>query len=142
MGHRLRRRRRVPGRPGFGIDNPTTQFDPADRERLVFNKPFACGPHDPQRWDSYCKGDRRAVLHPRWVVRNRGPSRFRTDAWGRRAAAGLLQRVSRRISVDRSGEHSTFVHGATERDGGIYRAGRRLSFAGFEFPGYCVLGPN
>jgi hypothetical protein len=129
------------GRPGFGIDNPTTQFDPADPERLVFNKPFACGPHDPQGWDSHCKGDRRAVLHPRWVVRNRGPSRFRTDAWGRRAAAGLLQRVARRIRVDRSGERSTFV---MERpsDGGIYRAGRRLSFAGFEFPGYCVLGPN
>jgi hypothetical protein len=141
VGHRLRRRRHVPGRPGFGIDNPTTQFDPADRERLVFNKPSACGPHDPQGWDSYCKGDRRAVLHPRWVVRNRGPSRFRTDAWGRRAAAGLLQRVSRRIRVDRSGDRSTFV---MERpsDGGIYRAGRRLSFAGFEFPGYCVLGPN
>jgi hypothetical protein len=129
------------GRPGFGIDNPTTQFDPADRERLVFNKPFACGPHDPQGWDSYCKGDRRAVLHPRWVVRNRGLSRFRTDAWGGRAAAGLLQRVSRGIRVDRSGDRSTFV---MERpsDGGIYRAGRRLSFAGFEFPGYCVLGPN
>jgi hypothetical protein len=27
-------------------------------------------------------------------------------------------------------------------DGGVYRAGRRLGFAGFEFPGYCVLGPN
>ncbi|HEX2125839.1 MAG TPA: hypothetical protein VHF45_04690 [Thermoleophilaceae bacterium] len=49
--------------------------------------------------------------------------------------------MSRRIRIDRSGEHSTFV---MERpsDGGVYRAGRRLSFAGFEFPGSCVLDPS
>src|SRR5918998_371913 len=35
------------GNPGFGIDNAITQFDPADPERIVFNKRFACGPHDP-----------------------------------------------------------------------------------------------
>ena len=54
------------------IDNAITQFDPAAPERVVFNKRFACGPHDPAGWDSYCKGDKRTVLHPRWVVRNRG----------------------------------------------------------------------
>jgi hypothetical protein len=51
--------------PGFAIDNAITQFDPADPERIVFNKPFACGPHDPGGWDSYCKGDKRTVFHPR-----------------------------------------------------------------------------
>jgi hypothetical protein len=133
------------GRPGFGIDNAITQFDPADPERLVFNKPRACGPHDPGGWDSRCKGDRRVVLHPQWVVRNRGPSRFRTDAYGRRAAAGLLQAVSRRIRVDQSdeccGAENAFVM-EQPSDGGIYRAGRGLNSASFEFPGYSVLGAN
>jgi hypothetical protein len=36
------------GGPGFAIDNPTPQFHAVDPERLVFNKPFACGPHDPR----------------------------------------------------------------------------------------------
>jgi hypothetical protein len=133
------------GQPGFGIGNAITQFDPANAERLTFNKPRACGPHDPSGWDSYCKGDKRTVLHPRWVVRNRGPSRFRTDAYGRRAPAGLLQAVSRRIRVDQSdeccGAENAFVM-EQPSDGGIYRAGRRLNSASFEFPGYCVLGAN
>ena len=133
------------GRPGFGIDNAITQFDPAAPEQITFNKGFACGPHDPAGWDSYCKGDKRAVLHPRWVVENRGPSRFRTDAYGSRSPAGLLQVVSRRLRVDQSdeccGAENAFI---MERpsDGGIYRAGRGLNSANFEFPGYCVLRTN
>ena len=43
---------------------------------------------DPAGWESRCKGDRRSVFHPRWFVRNDGPSRFRTDAYGRRADRG------------------------------------------------------
>jgi hypothetical protein len=133
------------GRPGFAIDNPITQFDPADPQRVVFNKGFACGPHDPAGWDSYCKGDKRTLFHPQWRLDNRGPSRFRTDAYGRRAAGGLLQVVSRRIRIDQSGEccgaENAFV---MERpsDGGIYRAGRGLNSSNFEFPGYCVLRAN
>ncbi len=132
-------------RPAFGIDNAITQFDPAAPERVVPNKRFACGPHDPAGWDSYCKGDKRAVLHPRWVIRNAGRSRFRTDAYGRRAAAGLLQVVSRRTGVDQSreccGAENAFI---MERpsDGGLYRAGRGLNSSNFEFPGYCVLATN
>jgi hypothetical protein len=131
--------------PGFAIDNAITQFDPADPERVVFNKGFACGPNDPAGWDSYCKGDKRTVLHPRWVVRNRGRSRFRTDAYGRRATAGFLQVVARRAGVDQSdeccGAENAFI---MERpsDGGIYRAGRGLNSSNFEFPGYCVLRAN
>ena len=86
-------------RPAFAIDNAITQFDAAAPERVVFNKAFACGPMDPRGWDSYCKGDKRTVLRPRWVVSNRGRSRFRTDAHGRRAAEGLLQVVARRPRV-------------------------------------------
>jgi hypothetical protein len=133
------------GRPGFGIDNPITQFDPSDPERVSFNKGFACGPHDPAGWDSYCKGDKRAVFHPRWVVDNPGKSRFRTDAYGSRSPVGLLQVVSRRLRVDQSdeccGAENAFI---MERpsDGGIYRAGRGLHSANFEFPGYCVLRTN
>ena len=133
------------GRPGFAIDNAITQFDPADPERVVFNKPFACGDADPAGWDSYCKGDKRTVLHPRWRLRNRGRSRFRTDAYGRRAPTGLLQVVSRRIRIDQSGEccgaENAFVM-EQPSDGGIYRAGRGLNSRNFEFPGYCVLRAN
>jgi hypothetical protein len=131
--------------PAFGIHNAITQFDPADPERVVFNKPFACGPHDPAGWDSYCKGDKRSVFHPQWVVRNRGRSRFRTDAYGRRSTSGLLQIVARRLGVDQSDE----CCGAENRfdmerpsDGGIYRAARGATSSNFEFPGYCVVRSN
>ena len=131
--------------PGFAIDNAITQFDPSDPGKTVFNKGFACGPNDPAGWDSYCKGDKRTVFHPRWTANNRGRSRFRTDALGRRSASGLLQVVSRRLRVDQSdeccGPENAFI---MERpsDGGLYRAGRGLNSKNFEFPGYCVLGAN
>jgi hypothetical protein len=131
--------------PAFGIDNAITQFDPADPARLVFNKPFACGPNDPAGWDSYCKGDRRAVFRPRWVVRNRGRSRFRTDPFGRRTRTGFLQVVARRLRIDQRdeccGAENAFV---MERpsDGGLYRAGRGVNSNSFEFPGYCVIRAN
>ena len=134
------------GRPGFAIQNPITQLDPADPSRVIFNKPAACGPFDPAGWDSRCKGDRRLVLHPQWSVRNRGRSaRFRTDAYGRRSAAGLLQLVSRRVRVRQQGESSGVENVfAMERpsDGGLFRAGRGTSSAGFEHSGYCVLRSN
>jgi hypothetical protein len=133
------------GRPAFAIDNATTQFDSADPGRVIFNKRVACGPGDPAGWDSYCKGDKRTLLHPQWTLRNRGRSRFRTDAYGRRAGAGLLQVVSRRIRIDQSreccGAENAFV---MERpsDGGLFRAGRGLNSKNFEWPGYCVLRTN
>ncbi len=133
-------------RPAFGVHNAITQFDPAHPERVVFNKPAVCGSADPAGWESRCKGDRRSVLHPRWVVQNDGPARFRTDAFGRRARTGLLQIVARRIRVDqrreRGGVENAFI---AERpsDGGIYRAGRGFRpKRGHEFPGYCVLRTN
>jgi hypothetical protein len=133
-------------RPGFGIQNPITQFDPADPSRVAFNKSRVCGPSDPAGWDSRCKGDKRVVLHPRWRVRNSGgSSAFRTDAYGRRAAAGLLQRVTRRLRVNQ-GRESGGVDNAfvMERpsDGGIYRPGRGYRSTGFERYGYCVLRSN
>ena len=133
-------------RPAFGIHNAITQFDPADPERLIFNKTTVCGGDDPAGWDSRCKGDRRSVLHPRWFIRNTGGSRFRTDAYGRRAGTGLLQVVSRRIRVDqrreRDGVENAFI-AEQPSDGGIFRAGRGFRpRRGFEFPGYCVLRSN
>ena len=133
-------------RPAFGIHNPITQFDPADPERIVFNKPSVCGPADPGGWDSRCKGDRRVVLNPRWVVKNDGSSRFRTDAFGRRAEQGLLQIVSRRIRVnqrrEQGGPENAFI-AEQPSDGGIHRAGRGFEpKKGMEFPGYCVIRAN
>lgn len=131
-------------RPGFGIHNPITQFDPADPGRIVLNKPSICGP-DPEGWRSRCKGDRRSVLHPRWFIRNTGSTRFRTDAYGRRSQAGLLQVVGR-VGVDqrrqRHGVENAFI-AEQPSDGGIYRAGRGFRpKRGLEFPGYCVLRTN
>jgi hypothetical protein len=131
--------------PGFAIDNAITQFDPADPARVTFNKQFACGPNDPAGWLSYCKGDKRTVFHPQWVVRGRRRSRFRTDAYGRRARRGLSQFVRRRARVDQGeeccGVENVFVM-EQPTDGGIYRAGRGLNSANFERPGYCVLRAN
>ena len=133
------------GRPGFGIHNAITQFDPAGPDAVIFNKPPVCGT-DPAGWRSGCKGDRRSVLHPRWYVHNRGFSRFRTDAYGRRAGTGLLQVVSNRVRVDqrreRYGVENAFI-AEKPSDGGIYRAGRGLRpRRGFEVPGYCVIRTN
>ena len=77
---------------------------------------------------------------------NHGSSRFRTDAYGRRAGAGLLQVVSSRVRVDqrreRHGVENAFI-AEQPSDGGIYRAGRGLRpRRGFEFPGYCVIRTN
>jgi hypothetical protein len=132
-------------RPGFGIHNPITRFDPADPGRIALNKPSICGP-DPEGWTSGCKGDRRSVLHPRWFISNTGSTRFRTDVYGRRAPTGLLQIVSRRIRVDqrreRDGVENAFI-AEQPSDGGIYRAGRGFRpKRGLEFPGYCVLRTN
>lgn len=133
-------------RPAFGVHNAITQFDPGDPSRLLFNKRAVCGSADPAGWDSLCKGDRRTVMHPRWFVRNAGPSRFRTDAYGRRSGGGLLQVVSRRIRVDQrrelEGVENSFI-AENPSDGGIYRAGRGFRpRKGFEFPGYCVVRTN
>ena len=146
VGHAAERGRRVPRRARV-----------RDRQRDHAVRPGgsgACGVQQavrvrpcttPRAWDSYCKGDKRTVLRPRWRVSGRGASRFRTDARGRRAAAGLLQVVARRARVDQRreccGVENAFV---MERpsDGGIYRAGRGLNSANFEFPGYCVLRAN
>jgi hypothetical protein len=129
-------------RPAFGIHNAITQFDPAEPERVVWGK--HCGT-DPAGWRSRCKGDRRSVLHPQWYIRNNGATRFRTDAYGHRAATGLLQVVGR-VGVDqrreRHGVENAFL-AEQPSDGGIYRAGRGFRpRRGFEFPGYCVIRSN
>lgn len=71
----------------FGVDNPTTIIDRADPTKTTFNTPAVCGAGDPAGPDSTCKGDRRWIQHPRWVLNNRGPSVFYTDAYGGRASS-------------------------------------------------------
>ena len=138
VGYRARRRRRAARQPGLRDRQRDHAVRSGRPERIVFNKGFACGPHDPAGWDSYCKGDKRTVFHPRWVVRNRGRSRFRTDAYGRRAPPGSC-RWSRAACgwtsrASAAEPENAFV---MERpsDGGIYRAGRGLNSSNFEFPG-------
>jgi hypothetical protein len=129
--------------PAFGVQNAITQFDPGRPQAAIFNK--RCGRGDPAGWRSRCKGDRRTLLTPQWWLRNPGPARFHTDAFGRPAASGLPQFVSNGLRVNQNGEdrgiENAFV---MERpsDGGLYRSGRGRRSAGFEFPGYCVLGAN
>ncbi|MCU0306922.1 MAG: hypothetical protein MUE51_03975 [Thermoleophilia bacterium] len=68
----------------FDVDNATTRVDFSDPGRLVFNR-AACGPGDPAGWASHCKGDKRAVIHPRWHITPRGPAVVYTDPRGRGA---------------------------------------------------------
>ena len=114
----------VLGRPGFGIDNAITQFDPAAPERVVFNKRFACGPNDPGAgWDSYCKGDKRTVstrgggcapaVPPISYRRLRSPRHHRPAPGG-----GAVIRVDQ--SRMRAGLGDAFVM-EHFTDGGIYR---------------------
>ena len=95
-------------RPGFAIDNAITQFDPATPSASVFNKRVACGPHDPAGWDSYCKGDKRTVLRPRWVVRNRGPvalphRRLRPPRRRRAAPGGVAPGARQPVATSAAG---------------------------------------
>ena len=86
----------------------------------MFNKPVACGPHDPAGWHSYCKGDKRTVLRPRWVVRNRGAARAsgRTPAAARaagRAAPGGVTPRSREPARRVLRRRERVRHGAAVR---------------------------
>ena len=143
VGHEPRRRRRVRCRSRVSrstMRSPSST--PPIRGERCSTRASPAAPTIRRGWDSYCKGDKRTVFHPRWTASNRGRSRFRTDALGRRSASGLLQVVSRRLRVDQSdeccGPENAFI---MERpsDGGLYRAGRGLNSKNFEFPGYCVL---
>ena len=129
--------------PAFGVHNPVTQFDPTRPAETIPNK--RCGRGDPFGWSSRCKGDRRSLYEPQWLIRNPGPARFRTDAYGVRSPTGLRQFVSSRRRVNQTGENRGIENAfVMERpsDGGLYRSGRGTRSASFEFPGYCVLGPN
>ena len=118
-------------------------LSPAAVAAALAAAPALGGPPDSRRSHSDRCSRRHSLV--RRQLQNRGSSRFRTDAYGRRAGAGLLQVVSRRLRIDQSreccGTENAFV---MERpsDGGIYRAGRGLNSANFEFPGYCVLRAN
>ena len=132
-------------RPAFGIDNAITQFDPADPERIVFNKRRACGPHDPAGWDAYCKGDKRALFHPQWVVEEPRPvalphRRLRPAGAHRPAPGGRPPREGR--PVRRVLRRRDRFDMTSPSDGGIYRAARGRGPGNFEFPGYCVIRSN
>ena len=104
-------------------------------------------PRDPAGWGSYCKGDKRTVLHPRWG----GPQPRVARAFARTPTvagplSGFLQVVSlphpdRSVAGSAAAPENAFV---MERpsDGGIYRAGRGLNSTNFEFPGYCLIRSN
>ncbi len=133
----------------FGVDNPTTIIDPEDPTRLVFNTPEVCGPGDPAGTASACKGDRRWIQHPRWYLRNRGPSVFYTDPYGRDPSSkpfpgSVRQFVRRGVRIDErrdwSGSSNEFRM-TNPADGGIFRPGQRTPSRGFDSPG-AVHWPN
>lgn len=134
------------GTPGFDIDNAITQVDPLDPTRVVFNKRFACGPNDPAGWDSYCKGDKRNVIHPSWWLRPGSPGTFRTDVHGRRDPNGPLVQW-----VDPTASHQVpwsqeccgpeVVLTMNDPTTGVYQPGANPGI-NFEGPAYCVLRWN
>ena len=119
-------------RPGFGVHDAITQFDPAipgascsTRDRLR--------PRTRRGWDSRCKGDRRSVLHPpgtspttaaRASARTYGRARWRP--------ASIVSAASAWISAEPSASDAFIAEQPS--DGGIYRAGRSLRLAAVEFP--------
>ena len=133
-------------RPAFGIHNAITQFDPADPERVIFNKKAVCGRADPAGWESRCKGRPPHPVPPALVRAQRRPLALPHGRLREAHGQGLLQIVSRRIRVDqrreRDGVENAFI-AEQPSDGGIFRAGRGFRpQKGFEFPGYCVLRSN
>lgn len=141
-------RLRAPGIT-FGVDNPTTVIDDAAPGQLAFNAPDVCGAGDPAGESSTCKGDRRWIQHPRWVLANRGPSVFYTDPYGggysRHPFAGSVRQfVARGVHIDERrdwGGRAVEFRMANPAAGGAFRPGRRAPSAGFDTTGR-VHWPN
>jgi hypothetical protein len=139
---------RAPGLT-FGVDNPTTIIDPADLNRLVFNTPAVCGLGNPAGTESKCKGDRRWIQHPRWHLRNKGPSVFFTDPYGRNYSTkpfpgSVRQFVRSGIVIDERRDWGGPVNEfrmANPADGGVFRPGQRTPSRGFDTTG-DVHWPN
>ncbi len=133
----------------FGVDNPTTVIDRADPGRLAFNTAAVCGVEDPAGPLSTCKGDRRWIMHPRWVLKNRGPSVFYTDPHGKGASprpfpGSVRQFVKSGIRIDErrqwSGPSVDFTL-AGGRSGGVFRPAQPGRSRGFDTEGN-VRWPN
>ncbi len=139
--------------PNFDIDNATTRINPADPTGTYANT-AACGGNDPFGWDSYCKGDKRSMAHPRWVLNNTGASStFYTDAYGNLmdgAGAGRIEQfVKRGAFVDESSEccGNTVVYVMqTPSKGGFFvnqsRATGQGQTVNFEYPSYTIRWKN
>ncbi|HKZ69887.1 MAG TPA: hypothetical protein VJ020_07395 [Anaerolineales bacterium] len=140
------------GNPAFDLDNAETRFNPADPTG-VYPNIDACGPHDPAGWDSYCKGDKRSIIHPKWVLNNTSSSNmFYTDAYGKLVSGpgeGVIQQfVKRGIVVNESGDccGPTVVYVMQNPATGVYTRQDKAEGQGqtynFEYPGYTLRGPN
>lgn len=133
----------------FGVDNPTTVIDRADPGRLAFNTAAVCGVEDPAGPLSTCKGDRRWIMHPRWVLKNHGPSIFYTDPHGNGASSrpfpgSVRQFVKSGIRIDErrqwSGPSVDFTL-AGGSGGGVFRPAQPGRSRGFDTGG-DVRWPN
>lgn len=141
-------RLRAPGIT-FGVDNPTTVIDDAAPGRLAFNAPDVCGPGDPAGETSTCKGDRRWIQHPRWVLDNRGPAVFYTDAYGagystRPFPGSVRQYVRRGMRIDERrvwGGPAAEFRVANPAGGGVFRSGLKTPSRGFDTTG-AIHWPN
>jgi hypothetical protein len=134
------------GTPGFDIDNAITQVDPLNPLAVIANKRAACGPFAADGWDSYCKGDKRTVLHPGWWLRD-GPGEFTTDAYGRTTTGGpLTQYVRPGVTITRDwardccGSSNVFTM-PNLSNGGLFIPNAAAS-VNFEPSYYCVITPN
>ncbi|MFN8635246.1 MAG: hypothetical protein U0893_15455 [Chloroflexota bacterium] len=90
----------------FEIDDPSTVFDPADPERLVYlcavRPSRQCD--DPAGTQTAWKGTRRGLVAPLLAIANgSGPERFSTDPYGA-PGDGVLQFVSLAAQLDASAE--------------------------------------
>jgi hypothetical protein len=134
------------GTPAFDIDNAITQVDPLNLRTVIPNKRAACGPFAADGWDSYCKGDKRSVIHPGWWLRN-GPGNFTTDAYGRRVSGGPLtqyvrpnETITRDWTRDCCGSQNVYTMPDVS-NGGLYFVNADGS-VNFEPAYYCVITPN
>jgi hypothetical protein len=139
--------------PNFDVDNATTRFNVADPAGTYANT-AACGSEDSFGWKSSCKGDKRSMAHPRWILNNTGTSStFYTDAFGNLADGpgdGRIEQFVRKgTRLDESAEccgNGVVYIMQSPAKGGFFINQSQSTGQGqtmnFEYPGYTIRWKN